>query len=255
MFKVIKYVIVDILRNKFIFAYTLFLLVVSFSIFNLEDNAAKGLLSLLNIILIIVPLVGIIFSTIYVYNSEKFIELLVSQPVKRTALLASIYTGVCCSLIISFLIGTGLPAILLEGSETAYAMTLTGVLLSAVFSSLAILGSVITRDKTKGIGIAILIWLTSTLLYDGILLLVMFQFGDYPLEKAMILLSSLNPVDLARIIILLKMDIAALMSFTGAIFNQFFGTNTGLIYSWAIMVLWVFVPLGIALKKFRKKDL
>lgn len=255
MFKVIKYVIVDILRNKFIFGYTIFLLVVSLSIFSLEDNAAKGLLSLLNIILIIIPLVGLIFSTIYVYNSGKFIELLISHPVKRTNLLFSIYTGICSSLIIAFLIGTGIPVILLEGSPTAYAMVFTGIFLTAIFSSLAILGSVITRDKTKGIGIAILIWLTTTLLFDGLLLLLMFQFSDYPLEKAMILLSSLNPVDLARIVILLKMDIAALMNYTGAIFNQFFGTNTGLIYSCFIMLLWIFIPLIVALKKFRKKDL
>ena len=70
MKKIIKYVILDILRNKIVMAYTVFLLIISFSIFNLEDTAGKGLLSLLNIVLIIVPLVSIIFSTIYIYNSE-----------------------------------------------------------------------------------------------------------------------------------------------------------------------------------------
>lgn len=47
MKKLIKYVIIDILRNKVVLGYTLFLLVVSFSVFNLEDNTSKGLLSLL----------------------------------------------------------------------------------------------------------------------------------------------------------------------------------------------------------------
>jgi Cu-processing system permease protein len=42
--------------------YTIFLLVISLSVFNLEDNAAKGLLNLLNVVLIIVPLISIIFS-------------------------------------------------------------------------------------------------------------------------------------------------------------------------------------------------
>ncbi|MDP4213704.1 MAG: ABC transporter permease, partial [Bacteroidota bacterium] len=90
MKKIIKYVVLDILRNRIVLAYTVFLFIISLSVFNLEDNAAKGLLSLLNIILIIVPLISIIFSTIYVYNSTEFIELLVSQPVKRTGLLLSI---------------------------------------------------------------------------------------------------------------------------------------------------------------------
>ena len=83
MKKIIKYVIADILRNKILLAYTGFLLLLSFSVFMLEDSAAKGLLSLLNITLIIVPLVCIIFSTIYMYNSAEFVELLVSQPLKR----------------------------------------------------------------------------------------------------------------------------------------------------------------------------
>ena len=83
MKKIVKYVIIDILRNKIMLTYTLFLLLFSLSIFNLEDNSSKGLLSLLNIILITVPLVSILFSTIYVYNSAEFLELLVSQPLKR----------------------------------------------------------------------------------------------------------------------------------------------------------------------------
>ena len=83
----------------------------------------------------------------------------------------------------------------------------------------------------------------------------MFQFGDYPLEKAMVVFCSLNPVDLARILILLKIDISAMMGYTGAIFNQFFGSNSGIIYSSFIMILWISIPLFIALRKFRRKDL
>ena len=64
MKKIIKYVIIDIMRNKIVLAYTFCLLLISMSIFNMEDNSAKGLLSLLNIILIIVPLVSIMFSAI-----------------------------------------------------------------------------------------------------------------------------------------------------------------------------------------------
>ena len=255
MFKVIKYVMVDILRSKVAAAYTIFLLAISLSIFNLEDNSAKGLLSMLNIILIIVPLVSLIFSTIYMYNSVEFIELLLSQPIQRKKLLLSIYSGICLSMIIAFAIGAGIPMILLEGSITAYVMTLAGFALTAVFISIAVFGAVTTRDKAKGIGIAIMMWLFFSLLYDGLILLVMFQFSDYPLEKAMILFCSLNPVDLARILILLKLDIAAMMGYTGAVFNKFFGANTGVIYSTSVMMLWIYLPLLFALKKFTKKDL
>ena len=102
MKKIIKYVMTDILRNRIVLLYTVFLFITSFSMFSLEDNTSKGLLSLLNIILIIVPLVSIIFSTIYVYNSAEFIELLVSQPLKRKTIWLSLFTGLASFLIISF---------------------------------------------------------------------------------------------------------------------------------------------------------
>src|SRR6478672_655881 len=114
MKKIIKYVMLDILRSKIIIGYTLFLLLVSLSVFNLEDNASKGLASLLNILLIIVPLISIIFSTIYIYNSAEFIELLVSQPLKRSTLWLSLFYGLAISLGISFFIGAGIPIILYQ---------------------------------------------------------------------------------------------------------------------------------------------
>jgi Cu-processing system permease protein len=255
MYKIIKYVMVDILRSRIILAYTIFLLAISLSIFNLEDNASKGLLSLLNIILLIVPLVSLIFSTIYMYNAAEFIELLVSQPIRRSRIIISLYTGLCFSLLIAFTIGAALPVILLVGSPTAWMMVLTGFILSAIFAAMAVLGSVITRDKAKGIGIAILLWLYFSLLYDGILLLAMFQLSDYPLETPILVACSLNPVDLARIIILLQMDVSALMGYTGALYQQFFGSSFGILYSMSILMLWFIVPVFIARRKFGKKDL
>jgi Cu-processing system permease protein len=65
-----------------------------------------------------------------------------------------------------------------------------------------------------------MLWFYFSLIYDGLLLFFLFQFSDYPLEKAMIVLSSLNPIDLGRILILLKLDIAALMGYTGAVFDE-----------------------------------
>jgi Cu-processing system permease protein len=255
MFKVSKYVIVDIMRSKVTLAYTVFLFIISLSIFNIEDNSAKGLLSMLNIILIIVPLVSLIFSTIYMYNAIEFIELLLSQPIQRKKLLFSIYVGITLSMVIAFVIGAGIPMLVLEGSDTAYVMTFAGMALSAVFVSLAVLGSVITRDKTKGIGFAIMMWLFFSLLYDGLILLMLFQFSDYPLDKIVVAFCSLNPVDLARILILLKLDISAMMGYTGAIFNELFGASFGIIYTSGIMGIWILLPLFIALNQFKQKDL
>jgi Cu-processing system permease protein len=255
MNKIIKYVIADILRNKIILAYTAFLLLISFSVFNLEDSASKGLLSLLNIILIIVPLVAIIFSTIYVYNSAEFIELLVSQPLKRGRIWLSLFTGLAGSLALAFFVGAGLPILIYSPTPTGLTMMGMGLLLSVIFVAIAMLAAVSTRDKAKGIGFAILLWLYFSLIFDGLVLFLLFQFQDYPLDRAMLLVSGLNPIDLGRIMILLKMDISALMGYTGAIFRDFFGTGWGGAVSLSVMLLWMVLPAWASVRKFNRKDL
>jgi len=255
MKKIVKYVITDILRNKIVLIYTLFLLASSFSVFSLEDNSSKGLLSLLNIILIVVPLVSIIFSTIYVYNSAEFIELLVSQPLKRKTIWLSLFTGLATSLSIAFLIGAGIPVIIYQANMIGFTMILIGVLLSIIFVAIAMLATVKTRDKAKGIGAAIMLWLYFSLLFDGLVLFLLFQFADYPMEKPMIAISAFNPIDLSRILILLQLDVSAMMGYTGAVFKDFFGTYTGIIFSFAILFLWIVLPVLFATRKFNTKDL
>ena len=255
MKKILKYVIVDIVQNKIVLIYTFLLLVISLSVFNLENNAAKGLLSLLNIILIIVPLICIIFSTIYIYNSAEFIELLVSQPLKRRTIWLSIFSGLSASLSLAFFIGAGIPILLYHADATGIMMIAMGLFLTVVFVSIAMLAASLTRDKAKGIGLSILLWLYFSLIFDALVLFFLFQFQEYPLEKIMVLLSFLNPIDLSRIQILLQMDISALMGYTGAIFREFFGNSTGIILSFSGLIIWIILPLMISLRKFKSKDL
>lgn len=255
MKKIVKYVIVDILRSKIMLAYTILLFIISFSLFSLEDNTAKGLLSLLNLELFIVPLVSIIFSTIYIYNSSEFIELLLSQPLQRKSIWISLFLGLSTSLVVAYLIGTGLPLMYFEPSFTGLIMIITGCLLSIIFVAIALLASVVTRDKAKGIGMAIFIWLYFAIIFDGLVLFLLFQFADYPLEKPMMVISTLNPIDLSRIIILLQLDVSALMGYTGAVFKNFFGTSLGFTTALFALVLWIMIPLYFSLRIFRKKDL
>jgi Cu-processing system permease protein len=255
MKKIIKYVFADILRNKIVIFYTLFLLGLSLTVFNLEDNAAKGLISLLNVVLFTVPLICIIFSSIYVYNSSEFIELLVSQPLKRSSIWMSIYAGLTGSLSLAFFIGAGIPILIYAPSFAGIMMLLLGLVLTVVFISIAVLSSVTTRDKARGIGKAILLWLYFSILFDGLVLFLLFQLSDYPIEKGMLAVTALNPIDLARIVILLQMDISALMGYTGAIFRDVFGTFSGVIIAFLILLLWAIIPLFISVRKFNKKDL
>lgn len=255
MIRVLKYVAIDILKNKIVIAYTLMLVLFSWSVFSLEDNASKGLLSILNVVLLTVPLVSILFSTIYVYNSNEFIELLVSHPVKRSKIWNALFIGLSLSMVAAYLIGVGIPLLVFVDFSTAILMITAGSLLTMIFVAVAFLCSILTRDKARGIGLSIMLWLYFALLFDGLVLFLFFQFAEYPIEKIVVMLSALSPVDLFRILVLLKMDVSAMMGFTGAVFKNLFGSNWGILYSFGLLSLWVAVPFFLSLRKFSKKDL
>lgn len=255
MIRILKYVALDILKNKIVIAYTIMLALFSWSAFGLEDNESKGILTVLNIVLLTVPLVSILFSTIYIYNSNEFVELLVSNPVKRSMVWKALFTGLSISMVAAYWVGVGIPLLIYANFATAIMMLLAGSLLSVIFVSVAFLCSTLTRDKAKGIGISIMLWLYFALLFDGLVLFLFFQFADYPIEKVVVLLSALSPVDLSRILILLRLDVSAMMGYTGAVFQQYFGSSWGLLVSFGLLCLWVFVPFYISLRKFKRKDL
>jgi Cu-processing system permease protein len=134
-------------------------------------------------------------------------------------------------------------------------MIAMGLFLTIIFVSIAMFAAGIIRDKAKGIGLSILLWLYFSLIFDAMVLFLLFQFQDYPLERVMVFFSFLNPIDLGRIQILLQMDISALMGYTGAIFREFFGNSFGIVISFLGLFVWIVFPLLISLRKFKRKDL
>jgi len=255
MLKIAKYIILDILRSKVLLGYTILLFAISLTIFMSDADVTKGLVSITTVILIIVPLVSVVYATTYYFNAAEFTELLVSQPISRKNILLGKFIGISCSVLIAFIVGVCVPVAIFAFSVTGITLMVSGCLLTLSFISLAFLTSTITRDKAKGIGLALMLWFYFSIIFDGLVLLFLYTFADYPLEKAMIALTALNPIDLARILILLQLDISALMGYTGALYQQFFGSGMGIVFSLVMQFIWIIAPLFFALRIFKKKDL
>lgn len=255
MLKISKYVILDLVRNKIVLSYLVVLFAISFALFSLDSNPVKGILGLLNISLLIVPLVSIIFGTIYYYNSAEFIELLLTMPIRRRRILISVFLGLATSLSGAVLLGMGIPVMIYSPNATGLTLVLVSLSLTWVFVAIAMFASVLTRDKAKGIGAVILLWLYFGIIYDAILIFVLFAFSEYPMEKSMVALSALNPIDLGRIFILLQLDISAIMGYTGAIYRDFLGNTSGMIFAVAMLIIWVLTPLLLAIRKFNRRDI
>lgn len=259
LLKIIKYQIHDISRSKWIVFYTLFFFLISYGLISFSNDQSKVILSLLNVALIIIPLVSIIFGTVYLYNNKDYIILILSQPIKRNVLYLGLYFGLVIPLVFSFLLGILIPLIILNQNITVQFTLLiflitAGLFLTFIFVSISFLIATYNENKILGLGLSIFTWLVFSALYDGLLLLVINIFQNYPLEKVLIIFSILNPVDLARLLVMLKLDVAALMGYTGAVFQNFFNTSLGLIISILFLIGWSVIPLIIGKRIFSKKD-
>lgn len=258
MNKILRYVIHNTIRSKWIIFYLFFYFFTGYALFAFSGDVNKVYISLMNIVLIVIPLVSLIFGSIYFYNSREFIEMMLSQPIDRKSLFLGIYFGTSIPLSLSFAIGILISFILFGNINSQIAeiviLVSIGVILTFIFTSIAFYISNLQEDKAKGLGFLILLWIILAVIYDGIVLLVVYYFQEFPLENTMIVLSIFNPIDLARILFLIHFNFSALMGYTGAVFERFFGSLFGIIISSVFLLLWHFVPLLFCLRSFRKKD-
>ncbi|SIN81892.1 ABC transporter permease [Algoriphagus halophilus] len=259
MIKIFKYSFSDLIRSRWSFIYLGFYLLLGIVLLFLNNDLSKGIITLMNVIVVLTPMIGTIFGVMYFYNSREFTELLLAQPIKRSKIFLGQFLGISISLALSLIIGLGIPFLvygLFKSREILnfIFLLISGTFLTFIFVALAICIALFNSNKIKGFGYAILMWLFFAVIYDGLILLAMMVFKDYPLDNFALIASFLNPIDLSRIMILLKLDISALLGYTGALFQRFFGTGLGLIASWTMLLIWTIIPLILMIRKARKKN-
>jgi len=258
LLKVLKYQSRDAARSRWLIAYAAFFMLVSEVLLRFSADPMKVQLSLVSVVLFLVPLVSIVFGTVYLYNAREFIELLLAQPVNRRQLYGGLYLGLTLPLVLAFVIGLGTP-FLLHGSDGSAIGTLawlltSGVVLTCVFTGIASLIALRCEDRLRGLGAAIGAWMLLTVVYDGFVLFVLAAFSSYPLEHAALGLMLANPIDIARVSLLLRFDGAAMMGYTGAVFLDFFGKEYGMAVTAAALSLWVTMPLLFGMRAFARRD-
>lgn len=254
--KILRYQLRDVVRGRWMIAYPLLFLALTDLLFRFGGGSDRVMLSLMNVVLLLVPLVSIVFGTMYLYHAREFIVMLLAQPVDRTSLYLGLYGGLAIPLAVGYAVGVGLPFLWHAegvGPELAV-LLLTGMMLTGAFTAVAFLVAVVFEDRAKGLAAAMLVWLLAAVVYDGLVLLIATTMWRYPLERPLLALTMLNPIDLGRVLLLLQFDIAALMGYTGAVFNRFFGTGLGKVLAFTALFTWSATPLLAGLRLFRAKD-
>ncbi|MCW5899015.1 MAG: ABC transporter permease [Flavobacteriales bacterium] len=255
MLKVFKYTLIDLARNRFVMGYALLMLLVGQGLFLLEDDPMKALLSLVQVVMALVPLIALIFTVVYMYDIQEFTQLLAVQPIARGSILGGQLLALAVALLCAQAFGLGLPLLVHAPVMASFILSVAGSGLVLVFAVLGALIALRQREKARGVGIALVVWLLFVLVYDALLMWGMFAFSDHPIEPFIVPLAGLNPIDLARIMVMLEIDLAAMMGYSGAIYRNFFGSTMGMFVAGLILLLWVGLPAWASFRVFRKKDL
>lgn len=255
----LKYEVRNTLRNKWIFVYFLFFMVLSEGLFRFTGSSEKVFVTLMSVMIIVTPLISIMLGSMQVYNSREFTELLLSQPVHRTTVFIASFLGVMLPPALCFSVGAGIPLIAHSLGDTvmlqhSLLLLTTGALLSCSFSAIAFALTTKIEERARGFGAVLMVWFFSSVLYDGILLFLLYALSDYPTERFALVMSFLNPIDLARITLSLVLDQSALMGYTGALYKSFFGSWQGLGLALTVLTIWTLMPVVLARRVFLRKD-
>ncbi|MEZ4415700.1 MAG: ABC transporter permease subunit [Gemmatimonadota bacterium] len=256
--KILRYTLRNALRGRALLGYGLFFLAVSGGLLRFGGGLERALPSLASVTLLIVPLVSLVVGTVSLFDGRDFTELLLSHPVGRDALFLALYLGLALPLSAAYLVGAGLPLVWYgafgTSSTAVLLLLLGGVLLTAIFTALACWVALSFTDAARALGAALLLWLLLTVLYDGVVLLAAHALADWPLERPLLAAMLLNPVDVARVLVLTGLDASVLMGYTGAVFERFFGSGLGTAVALTSLSLWVILPAWVGLRRFRRMD-
>ncbi len=247
------------MRSRWLAAYGLFFLFVTEGLLRFAGGDARTILSLASIVLYVVPLVSLVFGTVYLYNAREFTELLLAQPVNRRGLFFGLYSGLTIPLVLAMALGVSAPFLAhgFDGptqSAMLAALLTAGAALTMIFTAIAFCIALWCEDRLRGLGAAIGVWMLGAIVYDGLVMTLVAALSDYPLERPMLALTLANPIDLARVTLLLQLDISALMGYTGAVFQQFLGGAAGTIVALGALALWIGVPIALGMRAFSRKD-
>lgn len=256
LFFLTKYQIVNVARAKWLIVYALFFFFLTNGLLMFGGDSSKSAASILSIVLFIVPMISILYGTVYWYNAEPFTRLLLTQPLRRSVVFLSNWLSVSAGLAGSFALSTGLALVVQRSFDTnTITVLFFGCSLTFIFTGLGLLLSVLISDRMKGVGAAFLLWFYFAILHDVLVFTVVSTLKDFPIEIPAMILMAINPIDLTRVHVLLSLDLSAMMGYTGKVLQSALSGSLGYVLTAIAQLVWALLPLLIGIRFFSRKDL
>lgn len=254
----------DRIRNKWVLAialvFTAFSLIITY--FGAAQQGQIGIksievtiTSLVSLVIYLIPLIALLlgFDAIVGERERGSLDLLLTQPITRLELLMGKYLGLAAALGLSTIIGFSLVAVLVfqryqwNGLFQYLSFVFSSILLGLVFLSMAMLVSVLARERTRASGMAIALWFFFVLVFDLVLLGALVGVADKYNGDLFVYLLLLNPADVFRIMNIFSLDDVRSMYGLVSIIPA------ALAKPWvmhAVMAGWIITPLALARWRF-----
>jgi len=266
----------DGLRNRWVVAITIVfaLLAVGIAYFGPAASGAVGfaslattIVSLASLAVFLIPLIALMlaYDSIVGEREQGTLLLVLSYPISRLQLVVGKFCGHGAIMAVSTLIGFGAAGLLIGALNHelgdprlwgAFGLfILSATLLGWVFVAIAYLISASVSEKSKAAGIALMVWFGFVIVFDlgllGILVATRGAVGGLGREIFPYLLL-LNPTDMFRVANLV--GFSAVRSYAGLA-----TVVSGGVLSPAPLVaglsVWVAAPLGLAVWRFRRREI
>ena len=227
------------------------------------QDFSRTAVSLVQIVLLLVPLAALVFGGLALTPDRGAAELIYSQPVSRRVVLLGRMLGVWIALTAAQLIGFGAAGIVvqwqagLEGISRFLTLIFTAVAITAIFLGIAaLIASASQVRRTRVLAAALVVWFVTVLLFDIGALGAASLLRSGAASRLLIIATLINPIDAARTAALLAIDgtsafgaaSLALLRFTGGLPAAFGAIGLSL-------VVWLIAPVWLAARTISRADI
>jgi Cu-processing system permease protein len=215
-------------------------------------------------VLLIVPLTSLVFGVMALSPEAGEAELLFSQPVARSTILAGKLLGLFVALTAAQAIGFGAAGLLLfartgqEGIGGFVGVATGSMVLTAVF--LAIAAAVAVGDaglrRARHLAIALVIWFVAVVLFDVAALGLASLLPSGLASRVLMVSAIINPVDAVRTGTLLAVEGTSAFGAASLAFLRFTGGPVGATCWLATsLVSWLVVLTATAAARLKRADI
>jgi Cu-processing system permease protein len=228
------------------------------------QDFARTAASLLQLVLLVVPLATLVMGVLALTPERGGAELLFAQPVRREAVLAGMLLGLFEALTAAQAVGFGAAGVIIflqTGNEGVVGFLLVGasaVLLTAIFLALAAVISVgqIGRKRVRALSWALVAWCVFALGFDIAVLGLATVLRSGQASRLLVVSALINPIDAVRTGTLLGLEgtaafgpaSLALLRFTG-------GPHSAAAIIGLSLTLWIAVPAALSMWRVSRIDI